>query len=174
MISHSPTRLPTTINRLGQLIRFASTSLGTSTPAAAASASRSVLRKPFWDRAMRSVSGSSVERCKRVRTASIVSGSSTRQVEATPRSTPATTAGGRHRRGQVAIGPHGGRRRRGAPEIAQQRALPRGEDGLGAERAVRDPSLAEHQHGAQEAVEVVVADVVALQLRRVGVPRAAA
>ena len=81
-----------TINRLGQLIRFASTSFGTSTPAAAASDSRSVLRKPFCDRAIRSVSGSSVERCSWVRTACSVSASSTRQVEATARSMPTTTA----------------------------------------------------------------------------------
>ena len=92
MISQSPTRLPMTINRLGQLIRFASTSFGTSTPAAVASDSRSVLRNPFCERAIRSVSGSSVERCRRVRTAWIVSVSSTRQVAATARSTPTTTA----------------------------------------------------------------------------------
>ena len=45
MISHRPTRLPTTIKRLGQLIRFASTSFGTSTPAADASASRERLEE---------------------------------------------------------------------------------------------------------------------------------
>ena len=92
MISHRPTRLPMTINRLGQLIRFASTSFGTSTPAAAASDSRSVLRKPFCERAIRSVSGSSVDRCSWVRTACNVSVSSTRRVDATARSMPTTAA----------------------------------------------------------------------------------
>ncbi len=92
MISHSPTMLPMTINKLGQLIRFASTSFGTSTPAAVASDSRRVFKNPFCVRAMRSVSGSSVERCRRVRTAWIVAVSRTRQVAATARSTPTTTA----------------------------------------------------------------------------------
>ena len=44
MISQSPTRLPTTISRLGQLMRFASTNFGTSTPAAVARPSRNALR----------------------------------------------------------------------------------------------------------------------------------
>ena len=80
------------ISRLGQLMRLASTSLGTSTPAPAASDSRSVLENPFWPFTMRAVSGSNVERCKRVRTVSIDAVSSTRQVAATARSTPTTAA----------------------------------------------------------------------------------
>ena len=149
-----------TINRLGQLIRFASTSFGTSTPAAAASDSRSVLRKPFCDRAIRSVSGSSVERCSWVRTACSVSVSSTRQVAATARSMPTTTAAVATAGGQVAVGPHRRRRRRGASEVAQQWPLRRDEHRVRAEPTVRDPGLAEDQHGAQEALDVVVADVV--------------
>ncbi len=92
MMSHNPTRLPMTISRLGQLMRLASTSLGTSTPAAFARSSRNPFRKPFCGRVMRSVSGSRVERCKRVRTAWMVSVSSTRHVAATARSVPTTAA----------------------------------------------------------------------------------
>jgi len=61
--------------------------------------------------------------------------------------------------GQVAVGPHRRRRRRGAPEVTQQWALRRDENGLRTERAVRDPGLAQRQQGAEETVDVVVADL---------------
>src|SRR6185437_5931175 len=59
-MAHRPIRLPSTIARFIQLIRFASTSLGTSTPIPVASACRSEARNPFCDRAIRSVTGSRV------------------------------------------------------------------------------------------------------------------
>ena len=92
MISQSPTRLPITIRRFGQLMRLLSTSFGTSTPACVATDARNDLRKPFCVRLMCSVTGSMVERCSEVRITCTASASKTRQAPAAARSIPTTTA----------------------------------------------------------------------------------
>ena len=167
MISHSPTRLPMTISRLGQLIRFASTSFGTSTPAAVASDSRRVLRNPFCERAMRSVSGSRVERCRRVSTAWIVWASRTRQVAATARSTPTTTAAAATAAAR-SRSVRGRGRGRGTPEVAQQRpfGVIRTVSGLSAPWAI--PALRSRSTERKKHVDVVVADLVRRRARRAG------
>ena len=173
MISHRPTRLPMTISRLGQLIRFASTSLGTSTPAAVASDSRNVRTNPFCVRAMRSVSASSVERCRWVSTVWIVSMSSTRQYRGDRALDADDHANRGHGGGDVAVGARRGRRRRGPPEVAYQRSLGGRHHGRGAQRAVRDPRTAQGEHGTQVVVHHVVAEVLSRQLAKRG-PGAAA
>ena len=153
-----------TINRLGQLMRLASTSLGTSTPAAAASDSRSVRTSPFCVRASRSVSASSVERCRRVSTVWIVSVSRTRHAAATVRSTPTTTARAATAAATSRSVPRRGSRRRGAPEVTEQRPVRGRHHGRRAERPVRDSRAAQGEHGAQVLVHQVVADVLGPQL----------
>ena len=91
-MAHRPIRLPSTMARLAQLIRLASTSLGTSTPAAAARDWRSAGSRPFCDLAIRTVAGSSVDRCSWVRMAWMVAVSRTWVATAVTRSVPASTA----------------------------------------------------------------------------------
>jgi hypothetical protein len=76
--------------------------------------------------------------------------------------------GGGHRCGQVPVGAPGRRGGRGAAEVTQARAVRGGDDGLRAERAVREAGRAQRQHRGEELGDELVADVIGPQ---VGQPR---
>ena len=169
MISQSPTRLPTTIKRLGQLMRFASTSFGTSTPAAAAR--RLAQRLEVALLRLGHAHGLGVQR------GALQAGEDSldrRRGRAPGRSRPrrglmpATTA-----TAATAAARSPSVRMAGADDEARRKSRSTGPCAVastvsGLERAVRDPGLAEQQHGTEKAVEVVIADRVPFYLRESG------